>query len=77
MGISKGKSRSKKGGGQTLSEERQNVACDEQLGEPADPDWRVLFRLNGDDDSLELHVDGAREECGGNEQQQCLLDIWP
>lgn len=58
-----------------MDHEAEDVAEDEDLGQPADRDDAGALGLDGADDAAERHVEGGREEDGGEEDEEGLDDV--
>ena len=53
----------------------ENVAPNEELGQPVHSDQRVLSRVCAADETTEDHVDGGCEEDGCEEDERGLDDV--
>lgn len=59
-----------------LHEEAEDVARDEELGEPVGADDRVGCGVGAEDEAAEDHVDGCGEEDWCDEDENGLDDVW-
>lgn len=58
-----------------LDAECEDIAEDEELGEPIDADGRGGFCVRGGDDAAESHVYGSGEEGWRHEDEDGLEDV--
>jgi len=59
-----------------LGEEREDIAGDEDCGDPAQGDDGVGVAVCEEDDAREDHVDGCGEEGRGEEEKKRLHYVW-
>jgi hypothetical protein len=59
----------------SLDHETQDIAADEDLGDPGSTDERVLGRVCALDETAQNHVDRGGEEDGGQEDESGLDDV--
>ena len=62
-------------GSPRLDEETEDVACDEDLGDPGGAHEGVGGGVGAEDEAAEDHVDGGGEEDGGDEDEDGLDDV--
>ena len=58
-----------------LHQEAEDVAANEDLGEPGPADEEGLVAVDHQDDAAKLHVDRCGEECWRDKEQECLNDV--
>lgn len=66
---------SEDGATQGLSEKTEDIACDEEFGEPGAADRGDGFGLGDQDDATERHVHRCRQESGCDERKDELDSI--
>lgn len=59
-----------------LDQERDDIAGDEDFGEPLGLDHGEVLAVQEDDDAPEYHVDGGGEQVGPEQEEGGLQDVW-